>query len=88
MADNTPLNGQITDSITQSGVTTIGSAPAVTLAQLYQASAQALSQAAYASVHAQQQQFSLAQAATVTGITALYAAAAGQPVVISTPPDA
>lgn len=88
MADNTPVNGQITDSITQSGVTTLGSAPALTLAQLYQASAQALAQAAFASVHAQQQQFALAQAATVTGITTLYASAAGQPVIVSPSADA
>ena len=86
MADNTPVNSQVTDSISQTSVTTLGSAPALTLAQLYQATAQALAQAAFASVHAQQQQFMLSQAATVAGITALYAAAAmGAPVVITTP---
>ncbi|NYT43071.1 RebB family R body protein [Sphingomonas sp. R-74633] len=88
MADVTMVNGQITDAITQTSVTALGSAPGLTLAQLYQASAQALAQAGFASVHAQQQQFMLAQAATVTGITALYAAAAAGPVVPSAPLEA
>jgi hypothetical protein len=87
MAEVTMVNGQITDAVSQSGVTALGSAPALTIAELYQASAQALAQAAHASVHAQQQQFIIAQAATVSGITALFAAAAGDPIVIA-PSDA
>lgn len=88
MADVTMVNGQITDAVSQSGVTALGSAPALTLAQLYQATAQALAQAAHASVHAQQQQFMIAQAATVSGVNALYAAAAGDPIIVASPAEA
>ena len=47
MAFPTSVNDQITDSITQTSVQTLGSAPAVAMGNLYQATAQALSNAAH-----------------------------------------
>ena len=43
MAYPTAVNNQITDAVSQSNVKVLGDAPAVALAQLYQATAQALS---------------------------------------------
>jgi hypothetical protein len=36
MADNTPVNAQITDAVTQSNVNVVGGAPAQALSMLYQ----------------------------------------------------
>lgn len=68
----TSVNDQITDSVTQANVKVIGDAPAVAMGNLYQASAQALGNAAHNATTAQQQTNVTAQAATTMGIATLY----------------
>ncbi|MGD9159779.1 MAG: RebB family R body protein [Desulfobacteraceae bacterium] len=72
MAFPTSVNSQITDSITQSNVKVLGDSPAVAMANLYQATAQALSNAAHNATTAQQQSNVTAQAATTQGVALLY----------------
>ncbi|NML05988.1 RebB family R body protein [Sphingomonas sp. G-3-2-10] len=72
MAFPTAVNDQITDSVTQSNVMVTGSAPALALANLYQATSQALSNAALNAANAQQQNYVIAQAATTVGVSTLY----------------
>ena len=72
MAFPTAVNNQITDSVTQANVKVLGDAPAMALANLYQATAQALSNAAHNSTSAQQQTAVTAQAATTMGVATLY----------------
>ncbi len=72
MAYPTNVNSQITDAITQSGVHLLGDSPAIAMANLYQATAQALANAAHNATSAQQQTNILAQAATVQGVALLY----------------
>jgi len=68
MAFPTPVNDLITDSVAQSSLGTIGMAPSVALADLYQAQAQALALAAHNAVFAQQQMNVTAQAVTAAGV--------------------
>lgn len=72
MAFPTAVNDQITDSVTQPNVQVLGSAPAVAMGNLYQATAQALANAAHNATMAQQQMFVTAQAATTMGVSLLY----------------
>lgn len=72
MAFPTAVNDQITDSITQTNVHTLGTSPAVAMGNLYQATAQALSNAAHNATSAQQQSAVTAQAATTIGVSTLY----------------
>jgi hypothetical protein len=72
MAYPTAVNNQITDSVTQSNVKVLGDAPAVALGNLYQATAQALANAAHNATTAQQQNNVTAQATTVMGVATLY----------------
>ena len=72
MAFPTAVNNQITDSVTQANVEVLGTSPAVALANLYQATAQALANAAHNATTSQQQTSITAQAATTMGITTLY----------------
>ncbi len=72
MAFPTAVNNQITDSVTQSNVQVLGSSAAVALGNLYQATAQALANAAHNATLAQQQMNMTAQAATTTGVALLY----------------
>lgn len=72
MAFPTAVNNQITDAVTQSNVKVLGDAPAIALASLYQATAQALANAAHNATAAQQQSYVTAQAATVMGVATLY----------------
>lgn len=65
------VNGQITDSVTQANVLAAGTAPAVAMANLYQATAQALANAAHNATLAQQQNNILAQAATAQSVNLL-----------------
>ena len=81
MAFPTYVNDQITDSVTQSNTKVLGEAPAVAMGNLYQATAQALANAAHNAANAQQQSYVAAQAATMSGIATLFAldtAAAGE----------
>ncbi len=72
MAFPTSVNDQITDSVTQANVEVLGDAPATAMGNLYQATAQALSNAAHNATSAQQQTAVTAQAATTMGVTTLY----------------
>lgn len=72
MADDTLVNGQITDAVTQGSVKVLGDAPAMAMGTLYQATAQALSLAAQNAVTQQQQMGVLAQAATNQGVVQIY----------------
>jgi len=72
LAFPTAVNNQITDSVTQANVEVLGTSPAVALANLYQATAQALANAAHNATTSQQQTSITAQAATTMGITTLY----------------
>lgn len=73
MATPTSVNSEITDSISETNTVTIGSSPAVAMGTLYQATAQALSNAAHNATVAQQQGNILAQAVTTQGVNMLYA---------------
>lgn len=72
MAFPTAVNNQITDSVTQANLEVLGASPAVALGNLYQATAQALANAAHNATTAQQQNSITAQASTTMGITTLY----------------
>ena len=71
MAFPTAVNDQITDSVTQANVKVLGDAPAIAMGNLYQATAQALSNAAHNATTAQQQMNVTAQAATTMGVAVL-----------------
>ena len=58
--------------VTQANVKVLGDAPAMALANLYQATAQALANAAHNATNAQQQSYVTAQAATTMGVATLY----------------
>jgi hypothetical protein len=73
MAFDTPVNSQITDSVTQSNVEVLGTAPAIAMGNLYQATAQALANAAHNATNAQQQSYVTAQSATTMGVVTLFA---------------
>jgi len=72
MAYPTAVNNQITDSVTQANVKVLADAPAMALGNLYQATAQALANAAHNATTAQQQSNITAQAATTMGVATLY----------------
>lgn len=73
MAFPTAVNSQITDSVTQANVKVLGDAPAIAMGNLFQATAQALGNAAHNATSAQQQAAVAAQAATTMGVATLYA---------------
>ena len=73
MAFPTSVNDQITDSVTQANVEVLGDAPALSMGNLFQATSQALSNAAHNATTSQQQTAVTAQAATTMGVTTLYA---------------
>ncbi|MCE4554589.1 RebB family R body protein [Pelomonas cellulosilytica] len=72
MAFPTAVNNQITDSVTQTNVQVLASSPSVAMGNLYQATAQALANAAHNATMAQQQMYVTAQAATTMGVSLLY----------------
>lgn len=72
MAFPTSVNNQITDSVTQANVQVLGDAPAIALGNLYQATAQALANAAHNATNSQQQSYVTAQTATTMGVATLY----------------
>lgn len=71
MAEPTPVNDQITDAVTQSNVKVLGDAPAMAMGNLFQATSQALANAAHNATAAQQQSNITAQAATTQGVATL-----------------
>ena len=72
MAYPTSVNNQITDSVTQANTQVLGSAAAIAMANLYEATSQALANAAHNATLAQQQTNITAQAATTMGVALLY----------------
>jgi len=72
MAFPTSTNDQITDSVTQANAKVVAEAPAMAMANLYQATAQALANAAHNATAAQQQANVTAQAATTRGVATLF----------------
>ncbi len=72
MAFPTSVNDQITDSVTQANTKVLGDAPAMAMGNLFQATAQALANAAHNATSSQQQTNVTAQAATTMGVTTLY----------------
>jgi hypothetical protein len=75
MAYPTHVNSQITDAITQANVKALGDAPAMAMGNLYQATAQALANAAHNATAAQQQNNVLAQAVTTRCVQLLLGSA-------------
>ncbi|HEY2070342.1 MAG TPA: RebB family R body protein [Rhizomicrobium sp.] len=71
MAIPTPLNGQITDAVTQANVSVIGGSPATTMMSLTEVSAQAFALMMQNAVTAQQQLNMIGQAATARTILLL-----------------
>lgn len=72
MAFPTSVNDQITDSITQANTKVLGDAPAMALGNLYQATAQALANAAHNATNAQQQNAIMAQTTTTMAVVSMY----------------
>lgn len=66
------VNSQITDSVTQANTKVVGDAPAMSMGNLYQASAQALGNAAHNATTAQQNANTTLQATTTQGVSTLY----------------
>ncbi len=73
MSFPTTVSSQITDSVTQTNTKVLGDSPAMALSNLYQATAQALSNAAHNATTTQQQTNVTAQTATTMGVATLYA---------------
>ncbi|MEM9458281.1 MAG: RebB family R body protein [Myxococcota bacterium] len=71
MAFPTSVNDQVTDSITQANTEVLGDAPAVAMGNLYQATAQALSNAAHNAANSQQQSYVTTQTATTMGVATM-----------------
>src|SRR5882672_4516108 len=72
MALPTPLNGQITDAVTQANVKVLGDSPAMALGALYQSLAHSTGILYENAVGAQQQLAIAAQAATNQGVIQIY----------------
>lgn len=68
----TPVNSQITDSITQANANVLADTPATAMGNLYIATSQALSNAAHNATSGQQQSYVTSQAATTMGVATLY----------------
>ncbi len=66
------VNSQITDSLTESNTEVLGNAPSIAMGNLYQATAQALANAAHNATVAQQQGNILGQAVTAQGVALIY----------------
>jgi hypothetical protein len=71
MALPTPVNGQITDSVTQASVSVLGNAPAQAIGSLYQTAAHAAGQAIQNAAANQQNMNTLTQAVTAACVKAL-----------------
>ncbi|UUX48043.1 RebB family R body protein [Nisaea acidiphila] len=72
MAIPTPVNGQITDSVTQSNVQTLGAAPSVAMGAIYQSLSHSTGILYQNTVQQQQQAAICAQAATNQGVLQIY----------------
>ena len=74
MAYPTPVNGQITDAVTQTNVSVLASAPAMAMSSVYQSSAHSLGILYENAVQMQSMSSISAQAATNQGVIQLYSA--------------
>ncbi len=74
MAIPTLVNGQITDSVTQSNLSVLGVAPAMAMGSMYQSSAHATGLMYQNTVQAQQQTAIAAQAAVNQGVMQIFSA--------------
>lgn len=72
MAIPTPVNGQITDAVTQSNVKVLGDAPAMAMGALYQSLAHSTGILYENAVGSQQQLAIAAQASTNQGVIQVY----------------
>ncbi|HEY2068062.1 MAG TPA: RebB family R body protein [Rhizomicrobium sp.] len=72
MAYPTPVNGFITDAVTQSNVSVLGMAPAMAMGAIYQASAHSISILFQNTTAAQKHAAICGQAATNQGVMQLY----------------
>jgi hypothetical protein len=72
MAFPTALNDLVTDSVASTNVEVVSLSPAISMGELYQATAQALSNAAHYATHAQQQGYVTAEAVTLMGVARIY----------------
>jgi hypothetical protein len=72
MALPTPVNGQITDAVTQSNVKVLGDAPAMAMGSIFQALAHSTGILFENAVSSQQQLGIAAQAATNQGVIQIY----------------
>eukprot|EP00657_Telonema_sp_P-1_P002919 TRINITY_DN1679_c0_g1_i2.p1 TRINITY_DN1679_c0_g1~~TRINITY_DN1679_c0_g1_i2.p1 ORF type:complete len:111 (+),score=25.05 TRINITY_DN1679_c0_g1_i2:126-458(+) len=72
MAIPTPVNGQITDSVTQANVKVLGDAPAMAMGAIYQSLAHSSGILYENAVGSQQQLAIAAQAATNQGVIQIY----------------
>ncbi len=66
------VNPQITDAVTQTNVKVLADSPAMAMGSLYQATAQALANAAHNATTAQQNANTVLQATTTQGVALLY----------------
>jgi Killing trait len=66
------VNDQVSDAVTQSNVKVVGEAPAMAMGSIYQSLAHSMGILFQNAVAAQQQQNTLAQAATNMGVVQLY----------------
>lgn len=72
MAIPPPLNGVITDAVTQSNVSVVAAAPTMAMSSIYQSAAHSLSILYENAVQAQMQSSISAQAATNMGVIQIY----------------
>ncbi len=72
MAWRTLVNGQVTDAITQQGVTNLASAPAMAMGSIYQSAAHSIGILYQNSTLAQRHASICAQAATNQGVIQIY----------------
>ena len=71
MADNTHVNSQITDAITQANLTNVGQAPGIAVGALSQSLSMSLSMMFANAVTAQQQMNTIAEASTARSVAAI-----------------
>ncbi|EWY38405.1 RebB like protein [Skermanella stibiiresistens SB22] len=72
MANTTPVNGQITDAVTQANVKVLGDAPAQALGTLYQVMSQSVGLSMQNAVSLQQSRNTINTAVTTQGVNLLY----------------
>ena len=72
MANDTPVNSQITDAVTQSKITVVGGAPAQSMGTVYQMMAQTVGVSMQNAVSNQQNMNTIDNAIVTQGIAMLY----------------